>query len=198
MVVRVTSSANCESGLLVDPLDGDDIEKALLRVLTEPEHWQAWSRGGIEGTRKHYAWHNHARRYLRDLEEILKRSPKPALSATSRSRRLPEFDRIIVTDLDNTLTGDDHALREFIDMLSQHDHIGFGIATGRRLDSAMQLIEELHLPRPDLINTDSGTQLHYGPALTPDSSWREQIGFAWQPDQTRKLCNELPGFEVTR
>ncbi len=36
--------ANCNNGLLVDPLDGEAIEKALLRVLTEPEQWEQWSR----------------------------------------------------------------------------------------------------------------------------------------------------------
>ncbi len=67
--------ANCDNGLLVDPLDDDAIERALLRVLTETDSWQAWSQGGIEGTRKHYAWGNHAKRYLRDLQDILEHSP---------------------------------------------------------------------------------------------------------------------------
>ncbi|MDA8745521.1 glycosyltransferase [Rubripirellula amarantea] len=188
--------ANCENGLLVDPLDGHEIENALLRVLTEPENWKAWSQAGIAGTRKHYAWHNHARRYIRDLDDILRRSPVPALILTARQRRLPQFDRIIVTDLDNTLTGDEDALRDFTDLIANNDHIGFGIATGRRLDSAMALIEELNLPRPDVIDTDAGTQLHYGPTLTPDLSWRKQIGFAWQPEQIRAMCEQIPGLEL--
>ena len=51
------------------------------------------------------------------------------------------------------------ALSEFNELIRDHENIGFGIATGRRLDSAMELIEELGLPRPDLIDTDAGTQL---------------------------------------
>ena len=73
-------------------------------------------------------------------------------------------------------------------------YIGFGIATGRRLDSAMEMIEELGLPKPDVIDTDAGTQLHYGDSLTPDRSWRKAIGFAWQPDEIRRVLDELPGF----
>ncbi len=186
--------ANCGNGLLVDPLDGDAIEKALLRTLTDSDQWDEWSQAGIDGTRKHYAWANHATRYLRDLDDILEKTPQPAIAERTRKRRLPEFDRLIITDLDNTLTGDPVALAEFNELIRERDDIGFGIATGRRLDSAMQLLEELGLPQPDLIDTDAGTQLNYGDKLTPDVSWRKQIGFAWKPEEIRGVLDPLPGF----
>lgn len=186
---------NCQNGLLVDPLSSDEIEHALLRALTEPEQWDTWSKNGIDGTRKHYSWSNHARRYLRDLDDILDHSPSPALVTEGKARRLPEFDRLIITDLDNTLTGDQESLEEFCDLIRTNDHIGFGISTGRHLDSALGVIEKLNLPRPDLLDTDSGTQLHYGPNLLPDTSWRAQIDFAWQPDAIIKSLDEMEGLE---
>ena len=118
----------------------------------------------------------------------------PVLAERPKLRRIPDFDRLIITDLDNTLTGDDEALREFVEMLKSHDNVGFGIATGRRLDSAMKLIEELNLPKPDLIDTDAGTQLHYGEDLTPDLSWQGQIGYAWKPDEIRAVLDKQPGL----
>ncbi len=186
--------ANCKNGLLVDPTDKVAITHALLRVLTEPAQWDSWSTNGIKGTREHYSWNNHANRYLRDLHDILEHSPDPVLKDKSTLRRLPEFDRLIITDLDNTLTGDTDALHEFIDLIRENEHIGFGIATGRRLDSAMSLIKELGLPQPDLIDTDAGTQLHYGENLTPDKSWRKSIGYAWKPEEIRNVLDKLPGF----
>ncbi len=186
--------ANCDNGLLVDPMDGAAIEKALLRALTEPEQWKKWSEAGIHGTRKHYSWSNHVARYLRDLDDILEHSAQPSLAERPRERRLPEFDRLIITDLDNTLTGDPVALAEFNELIREHDYIGFGIATGRRLDDAMVLIEQLGLPRPDLIDTDAGTQVHYGEALTPDLSWRKQIGYAWSPEDVHRALDDLPGL----
>ena len=185
---------NCHNGLLIDPIDGEQIEHALLRALTEPEQWQQWSEAGITGTRKHYTWSKHAERYLRDLDDILQHSTMPALASRKRERNLPEFDRLIITDLDNTLTGDPESLAQFNELIREHDNIGFGIATGRRLDSAMALVEELGLPKPDLIDTDAGTQLHYGEMLIPDRSWRKQIGYAWKPGEIDALLTELPGL----
>ncbi len=186
--------ANCRNGLLIDPLDETLIEHAILRMLTEPDQWAEWSANGIAGTREHYSWENHAKRYLRDLSDILKHSETPALLGKSSARRLPEFDRLIITDLDNTLTGDDESLAEFVDLIRENDDVGFGVATGRRLDSAISLIEELGLPRPDLIDTDVGTQLHYGNDLTPDRSWQKQISYAWKPLEIRKVLDQVEGL----
>ena len=186
---------NCQNGLLVDPLSSEEIEHALMRMLTEPDQWSTWSKNGIDGTRRHYSWSNHADRYLRDLDDILSHTPAPTLATEGKARRLPEFDRLIVTDLDNTLTGDDEALSKFCDLLRENEHIGFGIATGRHLDSALELIEQLNLPRPDVLDTDSGTQLHYGERLEADVSWRNQIDFAWQPDRVIEALETMPGLE---
>jgi sucrose-phosphate synthase len=187
--------ANCKNGLLVDPLDQAAIEKALLRTLTEPDQWAKWSENGIAGTRQHYTWKRHADRYLRDVIEIVSAAAEPAILEGRKRRRLPEFDRLILTDLDNTLTGDPDALAEFVDLLREHDdHVGFGIATGRRLDDARRLIEELGLPTPDLLSTSVGTELHYGEKLTPDRSWQQQIAFHWMPADVRKVLDDVEGL----
>ena len=150
----------------------------------EDDQWQAWSTKGLEGVHKHYSWSNHAKRYLRDVNDILAESATPALAETPKRKRLPEFDRLIITDLDNTLTGDDDGLREFLDRLREADHVGFGIATGRRLDDALRLVKELDLPIPDLFDTSCGTELYYGDRLTADQSWRKQIGYQWKPGRS--------------
>ncbi len=186
--------ANCQNGLLVDPLDPHAIEQALLRVLTEPQQWESWAECGLSGTHEHYSWSRHVERYLRDVTDILEHSATPALVSSSKPRRLPEFDRLIITDLDNTITGDEEALREFCELIRNSEQIGFGVATGRRLDSAMELIEELNLPTPDLLETAVGTELYYGEKLTPDRSWRKQISYNWKPQSIRELLDNQPGF----
>lgn len=191
--------ANCQNGLLIDPLDAEAIDHAVMRVLTEPEQWKEWSKAGIEGTREHYSWERHVDRYLRDVKEILNQAATPALAQSPgrKTRRLPEFDRMIITDLDNTLTGDDEAIKDFVEMLHNAGRdVGFGIATGRNLKATMQLVEELHLPRPDVLASAVGTELHYGAELTLDRSWRQQISFQWRPKQIREVLDALPGLYI--
>lgn len=188
--------ANCQNGLLVDPLDPEAIERALIRVLTETDQWDQWSQNGIEGVNRHYSWTQHARRYLRDVQDILDHSATPALvkSDSRNSRRLPDFERLIITDLDNTLTGDEAALAEFNALIRDHDYIGFGIATGRSLPDAQAMIEQLGLPSPDVLDTSCGTQLHYGENLIPDLSWERQIGHQWDRAGVEQALAKLPGL----
>jgi sucrose-phosphate synthase len=187
--------ANCQNGLLIDPFEDESIEHALLRVLTEPDQWERWSEQGIAGATEHYSWSTHAKRYMRDAGEILARATAPVLTTERKPRRLPDFDRLIITDLDNTLTGDDQGLQEFVEML-RHEatHVGFGIATGRSLSDAKRLVEELRLPMPDLFATSVGTALNYGDNLTPDNKWRKQIAFHWKPDEIRELLGKVDGL----
>ncbi len=191
--------ANCKNGLLVDPLDAGQIEHALLRALTEPEQWQQWSKAGIQGVEQHYSWKTHVDRYLRDVNEIVSESERPALELGGRRspRSLPQFDRLIITDLDNTLGGDDEALQEFAELLQGNArNVGFGIATGHRLDDVVRWIDEHALPRPDVIVAAVGTELYYGKQLSLDKAWHSQLSAHWKPVEVRKVLDQLPGLTL--
>ena len=82
--------ANCQNGLLVDPLDPEAIEKSLLRMLTEPKQWDDWSEKGAAGAKKHYSWANHAKR--RFIQVCMVNSQ----STTSMSRHEHQYLYIIV------------------------------------------------------------------------------------------------------
>ena len=186
--------ANCRNGLLFDPFDAEEMERSLKVPLTEPEQWEQWRANGIEGATRQYSWANHVDRYLRDVDEIISLEAKPALAQGGRTRRLPEFDRLIVADLDCTLTGDDEALKEFSELIHSESRIGFGIATGRSLEDARRLIEPLGLPQPDVWLTSSGTELYYGRNITPDITWQKQIDFSWEPERVRDVLGQIDGL----
>ena len=187
--------ANCDNGTLIDSMDDDSIYRALKVALTDRDQWDTWAKNGITGTREHYTWKNHARRYLRDVNAVLDSSKAPEV-VNRPARRLPEFDRLIITDLDNTLTGDADSFNRFKHLIEENQHIGFGITTGRRLEKAIEMIDDLGLPKPDLIDTDAGTQLHYGENLNADRSWRKSIDFAWDPEAIRRTLEPLEGVEL--
>jgi len=188
--------ANCKNGLLVDPFDTASIEKALLRALTEPETWNEWSKVGYDNVHKFYSWQRHAERYLRDVNEVLDQfKSSPSITGRKKTRPLTGVDRIVIADIDNTLTGDEEAMREFFEKLEQTDTgVGFGIATGRRFEEVMRLMDEHNLPQPEVIITSVGTEMYYGKNLTPDASWRKHIDFRWEPEKVREALDSIPGL----
>src|SRR5687767_3373112 len=75
-----------------------------------------------------------------------------------KERRIISPDRALISDIDNTLLGDPEALKSFVRLL--HKHRGttvFGVASGRRLESALRALEEWSAPMPDVLITAVGT-----------------------------------------
>ncbi len=188
--------ANCQNGMLVDPFDLKAIEKALIHTLIEPNQWEEWSEAGLKNVHKHYSWQRHVERYLRDVNEVLEEATKPQPIAKGRkTRRLPQIDRLIIADIDNTLTGDDEAMHEFFQLITEaEEHVGFGIATGRRYEEVQRLMEEYHIPQPEVLITSVGTEIYYGKNDTLDKSWQKHIDFRWEPDRIREVLSGQEGF----
>lgn len=187
--------ANCQNGILIDPFNEQDIENALITVIDGTADWEAWAEAGSKGAKQHYSWQRHAERYLRDVREIVSNFKKPRSSLTGRSRRLPDFDRLLITDIDNTLTGDDAALAEFLDYIrDSKDKLGIGIATGRSLEEVTRLLEEIEFPRPDVLISSTGTEIHYGDSLIPDRSWHSKINFQWKRKAIKQVLDPVEGL----
>lgn len=206
--------AACQNGLLVDPLDLGSIQTGLKTALGQPEQWQQWSRNGLQGVRKHYTWPSHVKRYLSQLRPLLKRPPltlptglrnlplPKALPSSPhwdpvlpRRNRIPLYRRLLIADIDGTLIGDRQGLRELLIHLHKaRPTLGLGIATGRCLESALQVLREWEVPLPEVLITSVGGEIHYGPQLTLDQSWQDYISPNWQPEAIRSAMTELPGL----
>ncbi|MFP4069571.1 MAG: HAD-IIB family hydrolase [Opitutales bacterium] len=188
--------ANCKNGTLVDPFDPKAIEKALMHTLIETEEWNNWSQQGLENVHKHYSWDRHTERYLRDVEEVLSHFHKaPSIARGRKTRRLPQVDRLIIADIDNTLTGDEAAMHDFFELISNaEDNIGFGIATGRRYEDVIQLMQEHQIPHPEVLITSVGTEIYYGKNYTLDRSWQQHIDFRWDPQKIREVLGGVDGL----
>jgi sucrose-phosphate synthase len=109
--------------------------------------------------------------------------------------KLLESDRLLISDIDNTLLGDRIALKELIDFL-QSSEIAFGVATGRSIESTKQILQEWEVPSPDLWITSVGSEIHYGKAMQVDLDWREYINDQWQPKLVRQAIAKLSGIKL--
>ncbi len=187
---------NCQNGTLIDPLDSSTISAALLELLQDRPLWQARSEAGIKGVREHYAWDAHASRYLDIVKPIVARTGM--LERKPLSRRSGTYgDRAIFTDLDQNLLGDPDSLRELMTELRRYRKcVQFGIATGRRLDSALKVMKQYGMPEPDILITSSGTEIYYAPKLSVDSFWQKHIDYHWTPHLVRRVLNDLPGLKL--
>ena len=189
--------ANCQNGVLVDPLDKSAITLALLNLLRNRELWARAAHQGIEGVRRHYSWQAHARTYLSRLRQLSSKHryhplPDGRLMRPSRYR-----DRAIFTDLDQNLVGNPEALRYFARVMREHRKcVTFGIATGRRIDSALALINKHGIPTPDVLISSLGTRIHYGRALTEDSWWADHIDYHWNPRRIRRVLAGIDGLKL--
>jgi sucrose-phosphate synthase len=185
----------CGNGVLVDPVDPEGMGRTILDSLEDGERWKEWSENGVRGVHEHFSWRSHARRYLEEVGRAVGREPAEGrYRSLSRRHRLPRLDRILVTDVDNTLTGDVDALEAFVEALGEAgEHVGFAIATGRSLPRALEIFQELGVRTPDIIISATGTEIHYGAPLVTDRSWQRQIAYRWEPDRVRASLSEMEG-----
>jgi sucrose-phosphate synthase len=50
------------------------------------------------------------------------------------------------------------------------------------------------IPEPDILITSGGTEIHYAPKLTEDTSWTRHIEKQWTPQVVRRVIDPLPGL----
>jgi len=186
--------ANCDCGELVDPLNRYEIARALLKYLSDKKQWDCKSQNGIKGVREHYSWQAHAENYLQQVDKL--QWEHETLSEQKPVKKVIRYrDRAIFTDLDQNLLGDPAALEKFITLIRQNKKcVSFGIATGRRIDSALSIMKKHGIPRPDILISSLGTRIHYGQNLTEDDYWADHIDHDWTPGRINNLLSVLPGL----
>jgi sucrose-phosphate synthase len=189
-------TGNCNNGVLVDPLDNEAIASALLAMLEDPRRRQDYADHGLSGVREHYSWEAHASRYLQMVRSLVDKTE--VVERVPRGRRpMLYHDRAIFTDLDQNLLGDTSVLPRFVEVLRDNRKCAtFGIATGRRLDSALKALRRNRIPEPDVLITSGGTAIHYAPDLTADTFWAQHIDHGWTPHVVQRVLADTPGLKL--
>ena len=91
---------------------------------------------------------------------------------------------LFVTDLDHTLVGDDDALKQLNQKLSQHRQeyaTKIVYATGRSRVSYRQLKAKKQLLKTDALIASVGTELYQDDGNdVPDAAWSDQLSVGWE------------------
>lgn len=188
---------NCRGGILVDPTDTREIARAVRKIIADPETWEEFSRNGILNTRKHYTWKSHAAGYVQEIQALCrKRTPseKPDRKTPHPiGRRLKNLQYMLITDIDDTLLGGDpQALKKLTGLLEKHRAVlGFGVATGRKAASALEILKAHNVPAPDIVISSVGSRISYPDTNRTDKGWQTHISKDWKPDRVRSLLADL-------
>jgi len=135
-------------------------------------------------------------KYLRLIKPVVEKT-EPIERMELKRRPMLYHDRAIFTDLDQNLLGDPESLKEFVDVLQQNRKCTtFGIATGRRLDSALKILKKYRIPLPDVLITSLGTEIYYNPGLIRDNEWPNHIDHMWRRRAVVKVLKDIPGLKL--
>lgn len=185
---------NCGNGYLVDPLDKEAMAETMLRVITDRASWRRFTANGIAGVSRHYSWKAHVDKYLDVIRPLVdKTEPLPRacpLILQGLTRRQALF-----VELDLSLLGDEASLRRLLETVHRlRKSVIFGITTGRRLDDALATLRRHRMPQPDILISGQGTEIHYAPNLTEDSTWQRHINHLWTPRLVRAALRDVLGL----
>ncbi|MFH1741259.1 MAG: HAD-IIB family hydrolase, partial [bacterium] len=185
---------NCENGRLIDPLNAKEMGEAIYQIIDDRILWNKLSMNGARGVKKHYSWTSHVKKYLKHARHYV-RQTKPRRFWIASGKKLLQANRIVIADIDNTLIGNKKSLRHFMKILNQHSNeISFGIATGRSLESTLEILQKWIVPIPDVLITSVGSEINYGADLQADRDWDKHIHHQWEPNRIRECVDALSGM----
>jgi len=185
---------NCENGMLVDVSSPSNISDAIKKIIVNPNIWTEYSTNGINNVRKYYSWDAHIKRYM---GKIIPLSKNAALNLAPEgtipvAKRLIKLNKIIITDIDNTLIGDSKSLKQLMEVLAEcRDRVGFGVATGRTIESTLKHLEKHGVMQPDIIISSVGSEIYYESQKFADRGWATHLKQKWPKEKLKRLLSGL-------
>jgi sucrose-phosphate synthase len=111
---------------------------------------------------------------------------------TAIGKRLGEIDGLLIVDIDDTLTGDEEGIALLKTYLSEHrNDLGFGVATGRDITSAIEVLETHGIDAVDLYITSVGSEIYYRNMDSMDPGWEAALRRRWKPEAIREALTGL-------
>ena len=172
-------------GRVADPRDPVAFAAAINGLLDDPIAWAKASAAGRINARS-LDWGRYAERFVA-IVTALRRRPVVARRA----------DRLLLCDIDNTLTGCRVGAEGMVAFLKGEPSLAFGVATGRSLQEAQRLLEEWRQPAPHVLITSVGAEIYWcdGARLIADGDYARHIDSGWDGDAVDARVATLTGVE---
>lgn len=104
---------------------------------------------------------------------------------------------LLISDLDDTLLGDDAALRRFADYYdSLSPRLAIVYASGRSFESMRDDVRITALPEPMDIISGVGSEIRKYPDGEMDAAWVERISRHWSAEKVRELLADEPDMKL--
>ena len=161
--------AELEHGLLVDPDDIGDIASSIERLITDRDFWDRCSQNARNNSLD-MNWDTYAAGFCAIAAEILS---EPEIAARPAN--------LLVSDLDNTLTGCPNGILRFGRFFQRQSDFGFVVATGRSIVEARRLVRDWALPTPLAWISSVGTEIYIRDEgeMALDRKFSEKIAEGW-------------------
>ncbi|MCV9932588.1 HAD-IIB family hydrolase [Flavobacterium sp. LS1R47] len=196
----------CQNGELVDPLNENEIKKALRTILTNESQWKYYSNNGAINIQKHYSWLSHVNQYVELINENLSLSSGSGLKKQhypniNIERLKRKVEHLFVSDIDGTLIEpklNNPGLKELKEhLINRTEKMAFALASGRNLALVKKVIDEEQFPLPDFVICSVGTEIYYtnGKNYILDKGWATFLAGRWKRED---IVNRLKGIAWLR
>ena len=102
------------------------------------------------------------------------------------------MEYVLVSDIDETLTGDKEGILQFNKiMLSHREKFYLVYSSGRFKESILSVIEKEKLIQPDAIISNVGTEIYYAPHWDIDKEWEKIIGKNWNKGEIASILSRF-------
>jgi len=195
---------NCKNGILVNPTQPEEISHAIRKIIANSDLWKRYSKNGTINVRKYYLWESHAKKYLKDLGKLENTIGKTNIGIAKPidpiGRRIISLKYFFITDIDNTLTGGDKKpLIKLLSLLKNNrERIGFGVATGRTVESAVKHLHQNGIIDADIIISSVGSELYYGKDLHFSKGWETHISKHWNREKIKNILEQYDFLEYQK
>ena len=186
---------NLNNGELVDVSDSKNIANGIHKILDDEDKWIKYSGNGIERVKKYYSWEAHTDLYVEVINEVLSKVDRKTKTFISTGEKFLTFEKFMIFDIDDTLLGNKEAAERIKTVIAENNNkIGFGVATGRTIDSAKNVLKENNFVLPDLIISSVGSEIYYRDHedYILSTGWKAHISQGWKREQ---IFNALSQFD---